>query len=41
MHPGNCFDLNYADMKDLFFTFSKFLNLGWTNYLGTSNVLSI
>ena len=29
MHPGNCFDLNYADMKDLFYTFSTFLNLGF------------
>jgi hypothetical protein len=41
MHPGNCFELNYADMKDLFYTFSTFLNLGWANYLGSSNVLSI
>lgn len=41
MHPGNCFDLQNADMKDLFYTFSTFLKLGWANYLGTSNVLSI
>ena len=41
MHPGNCFDLNGADMKDLFYTFSTFLNLGWANYQGSSNLLSI
>jgi hypothetical protein len=29
------------DMKDLFYTFSTFLNLGWNNYLGSSKVLSI
>jgi hypothetical protein len=50
MHPGNCFDLKGArfsgtyqpgDMTDLFYTFSTFLNLGWTNFRGSSNVLSI
>jgi hypothetical protein len=41
MHPGNCFDLHNADMKDLFYTFSTFLQLGWPNYLGSSNLLSI
>ncbi len=41
MHPGNCFDLKNADMKDLFYTFSTLLQLGWPNYLGTSSLLSI
>jgi hypothetical protein len=41
MHPGNCFDLKNADMKDLFYTFSTFLKLGWSNYLGSTNLLSI
>jgi hypothetical protein len=41
MHPGNCFDLNGADMKDLFYTFSTFLKLGWSDYLGSSRLLSI
>jgi hypothetical protein len=34
MHPGNSFELAGADMTDLFYTFSTFLNLGWTDYLG-------
>jgi hypothetical protein len=41
MHPGNCFDLKNADMKDLFYTFSTFLKLGWTDYLGNKTLLSI
>jgi uncharacterized protein DUF1552 len=41
MHPGNCFDLGGADMKDLFYTFSTLLNLGLTNYMGSTNVLKI
>jgi hypothetical protein len=41
MHPGNCFDLKNADMKDLFYTFSTFLKLGWSNFQGSSNLLSI
>ena len=41
MHPGNCFDLKGADMKDLFYTFSTFLKLGWSNYQGSSTLLSI
>jgi len=41
MHPGNCFDLKNADMKDLFYTFNTFLNLGMSNFQGSSNLLSI
>ncbi len=41
MHPGNCFDLAGADMKDLFYTFSTFLKLGWANFQGSTNLLSI
>jgi hypothetical protein len=41
MHPGNCFDLQNADMKDLFYTFSTFLKLGWTDYQGHTTLLSI
>jgi hypothetical protein len=41
MHPGNCFDLQNADMKDLFYTFSTFLKLGWSDYLGSKTLLSI
>jgi hypothetical protein len=41
MHPGNCFDLGGADMKDLFYTFSRFLNLGWSNFQGSSTVLNV
>jgi hypothetical protein len=41
MHPGNCFDLNNADMKDLFYTFSTFLSMGLPNYQGSTNLLSI
>lgn len=41
MHPGNCFDLNYADMKDLYFTFNGFLGMGLTNFQGSTNTVSI
>ena len=41
MHPGNCFDLKGADMKDLFYTLSTYLKLGWSNFQGSTNVLSI
>jgi hypothetical protein len=41
MHPGNCFDLKGADMKDLFYTFNTFLNLGMPNFQGSTNLLSI
>lgn len=41
MHPGNCFDLGGADMRDLFYTFSTLLSLGLPNYLGSSTVLKI
>jgi hypothetical protein len=41
IHPGNCFDLQGADMKDLFYTFSQSLKLGWANYLGSTTVLAI
>ena len=41
MHPGNCVDLGGADMKDLFYTLSTYLKLGWSNYQGSTTVLSI
>jgi hypothetical protein len=41
MHPGNCFDLAGGDMADLFYTFSTFMGLGWSDYLGHHQVLSI
>jgi hypothetical protein len=41
MHPGNCFDLGGADMKDLFYTFNTYLGLGLTNFKGSSTVLKI
>jgi hypothetical protein len=41
MHPGNCFDLKNADMKDLFYTLSTFLKLGWSNFQGSTNLVSI
>jgi Protein of unknown function (DUF1552) len=41
MHPGNCYDLKNADMKELFYTFSTYLKLGWSNYLGASTILSL
>ncbi len=41
MHPGNCVELGGADMKDLFYTFSTYLNLGLTNYQGSSRLLSL
>ena len=41
MHPGNSFDLNGADMTDLFYTFSTFLKMGWANYQGSTNVVNI
>ena len=41
MHPGNCFDLHRADMKDLFYTFSTFLQLGWSDFLGSKTLLSV
>jgi hypothetical protein len=51
MHPGNCFDLKGAsytttytpgtDMKDLLYTFSTFLNLGWPNFRESSTLVSI
>lgn len=41
MHPGNCFDLQGADMKDLLYTFSTFLQLGWANFRGSSTLLSV
>ena len=41
MHPGNCFDLAGADMKDLFYTFSTYLNMGVPNYQGSTKVLAI
>jgi hypothetical protein len=51
MHPGNCYDLQgsgwpltYApgtDMIDLLYTFSTFLNLGWSNFRGSSTLLKI
>ncbi len=41
MHPGNCFDLAGADMKDLFYTFNTFLKLGMSSFQGSSNLLSI
>jgi len=41
MHPGNCFDLQNADMKDLFYTFNTFLKLGMSNFQGSTNLLSI
>jgi hypothetical protein len=41
MNPGNAFELGAADMTDLFYTFSTFLNLGWKDYLGHNRVLSL
>ncbi len=41
MHPGNCFDLGGADMKDLFYTFSTFLNMGLTSYMGSTKLVGI
>lgn len=41
MHPGNCFDLAGTDMKDLFYTFSTFLKLGWSNFQGSSNLVKV
>jgi hypothetical protein len=41
MHPGNCFDLAGADLKDLFFTFNTFLGLGMSNFQGSTNLVSI
>ncbi len=41
MHPGNCFDLNGADMKDLYYTLNTFLKLGMSNFQGSSNLVSI
>jgi hypothetical protein len=41
MHPGNCFDLGGADLKDLFYTFSTYLKLGLANYQGSSKLVSI
>ncbi len=40
-HPGNCFDLNHADMVDVFYTLSTYLKMGWANYQGSTNLLSI
>ena len=41
MHPGNCVDLAGVDMKDLFYTFSTFLKLGWSSFQGSSRLLSV
>jgi hypothetical protein len=41
MHPGNCFDMGGGDLKDLFYTFSTFLNLGLSNFQGSSKLLAI
>jgi hypothetical protein len=41
MHPGNCFDLGGADLRDLFFTFNTYLGLGLSDFRGSSNVLKI
>ncbi len=40
-HPGMCVDLNNADMIDVFYTISTYLKLGWTDFQGSKNVLSI
>jgi hypothetical protein len=41
MHPGRSIDLGGADMKDLFYTFSTYLNLGLTSYQGSSKLLQL
>jgi hypothetical protein len=41
MHPGNCVDLGSADFIDLYYTFSTFLKLGWSDYKGSTKVLNI
>jgi hypothetical protein len=41
MHPGNCFDLAGADMKDLFFTFNGFLGMGLPSFQGSTKAVSI
>jgi hypothetical protein len=40
MHPGNSVELAGADMADLFYTFSTFMNLGWSDYLGHKTIVS-
>jgi hypothetical protein len=40
LHPGNCLDLNNADMIDLYYTFSTFLGMGLTDFRGSTKVLT-
>ena len=41
MHPGQCIDLAGADMTDLFYTFSTYLQLGWSSFEGSSRLLNL
>lgn len=41
MHPGNCYDLQHADLKDVLYTFSTYLQLGLPNFQGSSKLLSL
>jgi hypothetical protein len=41
MHPGNCVDLKHGDMKDLFYTFSTFLQLGMPSFQGSTHLVAL
>jgi hypothetical protein len=41
MHPGNCFELGGADLRDVLYTLSTYLGLGLPNFRGSSKVLKL